>query len=178
MGYDFVGIGTLLIAFATIATVIIHSFHYKSQNEIAKRNINYNAMLQIMKIFNDPITARERHVVYHWYRIKKLYDTNDEILNVPITELNRQLPEIVASVRGSFDQIGKLVKEGYVDKNEFLDMYVDPIIRMWKVLERHIVHERTLRKHDHFMVNFRDIFNDAKTFWDMRFTGIPEPEPY
>jgi len=180
---DLLGIGTIIVAFATIGTLIFYWRNYVhqkqfsiQQNEIAKRNINYNAMLQIMKIFNDPVMARKRDIIYKRYRNNELYNNSGEIDFVILDD--GTLPEYVASVRGSFDQMGKFVKEGYVKPLDFLNMYGDPVIRMGKVLERHIIHEREIRKSNHFMVYFEEIYNSARIWWKISFPDVPEPEPF
>ena len=67
--------GTLIVAIGTIGALFIHWYYYQRQNEIAKKNINFLAMLEIMKIFNDPKAANERHIVYSAYKDNSLYDS-------------------------------------------------------------------------------------------------------
>ena len=170
---------TWIIAKATIITAggtLV--FHHK-QNETSKKHIEYMAMLEIMKIFNDRQNAKERHVIYIANQNNSLYEENGDIKrSYPDVVMPHPLPMYVASTLGTFDQIGKLVKEVYVDKEEFLDMYVDPVIRMGKTLQRNILFERKRRNSDHFMVYFDWIFNEARIYWDNNFSGQPEPEPF
>ena len=173
---------TVIVAIGTIAALFIHWYYYRQQNIIAKNEINYYAMLEIMKIFNDTETARKRDILYSAFRDNRLYkNANGDIAehyNFSADVKFYRLPEVVASVRGSFDQMGKLVKEEYVQREEFLEMYCDPVIRMGKVLKRHIIRERERRGHGHFMIYFDEIFNDARIYWEREFPNIPEPDPF
>jgi len=88
------------------------------------------------------------------------------------------LPVYVASIRGVYDQMGKLVHEGYVVKEQFLDMYSDSVIRMYKVLKKFIELERKMKKSKHVAVHFEWIFNEAKNYRKDRFPDEEEPEPF
>ena len=179
-------IATYVIASSTMGVVISSAWYNsrliknsKNQSELTKKHMRFLAMLEIMKIFNEPEKAKERHVVYTANQQNVLYKENGDIRESFSEGMGfHNLPMYVASTRGTFDQMGKLVIEGYVDKEEFLHMYFDPVIRMGKVLRRNILYEREQRKSDHFMINFECIFNDARLYWEKNFPGQSEPEPF
>jgi len=162
------------VIIATSTTVIFNLLLTRTagnQNKISKKQIEYLALLEIMKIFNDPARAKDRHTIYKVYRNNGLYDDKGEFLGL-------DQAVYAASIRGTFDQMGFLVKEGYVPKEQFLDMYSGSVIRMYKVLQKHIETERKKRGSEHFAVNFESIFNEAKNYWKTKFPGQPEPEPF
>lgn len=187
---------TTFIGFATVIALIINSYisHrqarildeqknimkensdkqilvFKEQNKISKKHTEYLAMLEIMKIFNDPRIADERNQIYYANRNNVLYSKDGQILGP-------DLPVYVASVRGTFDQMGKLVLDDYVPKDQFLEMYCGSVIKMYKVLRRHIEYERNRRNTKHFSVYFETIFNESIAYWKNKFPGEPEPEPF
>lgn len=143
----------------------------KEQNKISKKHIEYLAMLEIMKIFNDPRIADERNQIYFANRNNILYDKDGQIQG-------SDFPSYVASVRGTFDQMGKLVLDEYVPKDQFLEMYCGSVIKMYKVLRRHIEYERKRRNTKHFSEYFETIFNESIAYWKNKFPGEPEPEPF
>lgn len=143
----------------------------EEQNRLAKRNIEYQGILEAMKIFNDDQNAKNRDSIYEQYRNETLYNSEGDIP----TELDKFY---VASVRGMFDNMGKLVDEGYVNKEQFLSMYCGSIIRMYKVLKRHVEYERKKRKSKHFAVYFEKIYDESRKYWKNKFPDTPEPEPY
>ena len=172
-------IATWIIAISTIITASILVISHKEQNEISKKQIRYQSMLEIMKIFNDPQKSKERHVIYMANHDNVLYKENGDIQEkYGAGLLKNPLSMYVASAIGTFDLIGKLVKEEYVNKEEFLDMYVEPVIRMGKVFEKNIIFERNRRNSDRFMIYFDWIFNEARFYWENNFSGQPEPEPF
>lgn len=166
------------IAIVAIITLIVTSKKYakqnqiaKEQNEISKKYIEYQGILEVMKIFNNDNNAHQRDLLYKNYREKTLYTENGKFKT-------EALQHMAASVRGMFDNFGKLVKEGYINKEQFLSMYCGSVIRMYKVLQPHIEFERSNRPSKIFAINFEEIFNDSKAYWQKHFSDTPEPEPY
>jgi len=169
---------TWIIAIATIftavGTIIFHqkqNNRAKEQNETSKKQIEYLALLEIMKIFNNPVNAAQRHRLYSANKRNALYSENGEFQG-------QDLAVDAGSVLGTFDIMGILVKEGYVNKEQFLNMYVAPVIRVYKLLKRHIENERERRISTHFVVNFEWLFTESKRYWNEKFSGHPEPEPF
>lgn len=143
----------------------------EKQNEISKKQIHYLALFEIMKFFNDPRIAKERDIIYNAYRNKSLYSEDGEFQG-------QDLAGFAASVRGTFDQMGKLVKDEFIPKEQFLDMYAGAVIMMYKVLQKHIENEREKRKTRQFANYFEWIFNEAKDYWKKKFPDEQEPVPY
>ena len=48
-----VAYATLIVAIGTIGALFVYWYYFRQQNIIAKNEINYYAMLEIMKIFNN-----------------------------------------------------------------------------------------------------------------------------
>lgn len=161
-------IGTLLLTWQRLSNQISI---LKEQIEISKKQNEYLAILEIMKIFSNEVNAKQRFEIYTANKNNSLYTEDGEFQN-------RDLIFYVASVRGKFDQMGELVKEGYVLKDQFLDMYGGSVIRMYKVLRRHIETERKNRNSQQFAVYFEWIFNEARNYWKAKFRNFPEPEPF
>jgi len=103
---------TWIIAVAAMITAGGSLVFYHKQNETSKKHIEYMAMLEIMKIFNSDKNAERRSSIYFAYADRKLYDANDEIYDI-------DLKYSVASIRATYDQMGQLVKGGYVKKKEW-----------------------------------------------------------
>ena len=143
----------------------------EKQNKISKQQIEYQGILEIMKIFNNDENGRKRDKIYEKNRHGTLYKDNGEFLD-------DETRFYVASVRGTFDNMGKLVHDNYVNKEQFLSMYCGSVIRMFKVLRPHIEFERKDRPSQHFAVYFEEIFNDSRKYWSENFSDDPEPEPY
>jgi len=68
-------------------------------------------------------------------------------------------------VRADFDEMGMLVKKGFILKDAFLEAYGHPAYYFWKVLEDHIENERKKRDNRHFMENFEFIAMEAFKYW-------------
>jgi len=166
-----IAIAAIITAITTIIFLIKQHNNAKKQNEISKKHNEYLGILEIMKIFNDPQKAKERYTLYEAYRNNSLLDKDNKFLG-------QDLKFFAASVLGIYDQMGKLVDDEYVQKDQFLDMYGGSVIRMYKVLQRFIDKEREERKSKHFMVYFEKIFNAAKDYWKEKFPDEPEPEPF
>jgi len=166
-----IAISTIIAASST--AVYSHKQHNnaKDQNEILKKQIEYSAMLEIMKIFNNPRIANERFLIYNAYRNNSLYDEKGEFQG-------KDLAVFCASVRGTFDQMAKLVIDDYVSKEKFLDMYCEPTIRMYKVIKKSIETERMKRNSQQFSSYFEFIFNESRKYWKEKFPNDPEPEPF
>ena len=176
---EIIAYSTIVVAAATLGSLGTYWYFFRKQNVISEKQIRYQSMLEIMKIFNEPQKAKERHVIYMANHDNALYKENGDIQEeYGAGILKNPLSMYVASTMGTFDLIGKLVKEEYVNKEEFLDMYVEPVIRMGKVFEKNIIFERNRRNSDHFMIYFDWIFNEARIYWDNNFSGQPEPEPF
>lgn len=165
-------IGTIT-ALALLANVFIshrQSAFLKEQNKTSKKHAEYLGILEIMKIFNNDENGQRRDEVYSAYNINHLYDANDYIFE-------KTMRNNVAAVRGNYEMMGSLVKEGYVQKQKFLEMYVESVINMYKVLRPHINYERKRRKSKNFASNFEWIFEEAKKYWKENFPSITEPDP-
>jgi len=169
---------TWIIAFSTIGAVTISAIYYtklnsnaKKQNEISKKQIEYLALLEIMKIFSDPQNANSRHKIYSAYRNNALYGENGELQG-------QDQAVYVASIVGTYNQMGKLVKEGFVQKDQFLDMYYGSVIRMYKVLKKHLKLEEKKRNSEHYAIHFRWIFDEAIKYLNDNFPEQKEPEPF
>ncbi len=173
-----IAFATLIASFVTVAAFVRQNKNAKIQNDIAieqnlvsKQNIEYQGILEIMKIFNDDKNAEKRNTLYEMLRKNTLYLDNGEFAS-------KELQYIGASVRGTFDVFGKLIKDNYVNKEQFLSMYCGSVIRMYKVLRKHIETQRQTRGENHLAENFEQIFNDSITYWKNHFPDAPEPEPY
>jgi len=163
----------VITALALLANVFIshrQSAFLKDQNKISKKHAEYLGILEVMKIFNNDKNGQRRDEVYSAYNIKNLYDANDYIFE-------KAMRNKVAAVRGNYEMMGSLVKEGYVQKQKFLEMYVESVINMYKVLRPHINYERRHRKSKNFASNFEWIFEEAQKYWKENFPSITEPNP-
>jgi len=145
--------------------------HLDTENQLSEKHIEYLGMLEIMRYFNDPRIAKERDTIIRAYRNNSLYDKVGGFRR-------KDLGEMVASVRGTFDQMGKLVLDKYVDEEQFYNMYADSVIVMYKILKKHIDTERTKRQSNFLAHNFESIFNQAKDYWKAKFPNEKEPEPF
>ena len=141
------------------------------ENQISKKHIEFLAMLEIMKIFNDDINAKKRDTLYKKFRTNSLYNDDGSFQGT-------DLAIYAASVRGTYDQMGKLVKDGYVLKDQFLPMYCGSVIRMFKVFKKHIEYEQRQRESKHLAYYFEWIFNESRNYWKTNFPDEPEPEPF
>jgi len=163
-----------ITAIAILGTYFIvknNSKLLKEQNKISKKHIEYLGMLEIMRYFNDPRIAKERDIIVRANRTNSLYGEVGGFKN-------KSIGEMVASVRGAFDQMGKLVLDKYVDEKQFYNMYADSVIVMYKILKKHIDAERTKRKSNFLAHNFESIFNESRNYWKTNFPDEPEPEPF
>lgn len=168
---------TWVIAISVIiatSTTVIFNFLLtrtaRNQNKISKKHIEYLGMLEIMRYFNDPRIAKERDIIIRANRTNSLYDE--------VGGFQEDQGVMVASVRGTFDQMGKLVLDKYVNEKQFYNMYADSVIVMYKILKKHIDTERTKRKSDFLAHNFESIFKEAKVYWKTNYPNEPEPEPF
>ena len=148
-----------------------NSIFLKEQNKISEKHTEYFGMLEIMRYFNDPRIANERDRIIRAYRSNSLYDEVGGFQG-------KDLGEIVASVRGTFDQMGKLVLDKYVNEEQFYNMYADSVIVMYKILKKHIDTEREKRESNFLAHNFESIFNQAREYWKTKFPNEKEPEPF
>lgn len=170
-GMIITGIIGTITAFALIANLKIshrQSNFLKEQNEISKGHVEYLGVLEVMKSFNNDENGRRRDELYSKFQNNNLYDANDYIFD-------KETRNDVASIRGNYDMIGSLVKNGFVQKEKVLDMYAESIIMMYKVLRPHINYERTQRKSKKFAENFKWIFDEAKKYWKENYPDVDEP---
>jgi len=135
--------------------------------------MNETFLLHVLQILREQSHRHSRKIVYESYIDFTKYNKL-EIFNQTEIQIHCEI------IQSDFDEIGSLVKNGYIDKTILLDLYSDTIRRSWISLEKYIFQKR-LERHltqDHpnfheFMHCFEWLANLAKSFRDKQ--GLIEP---
>jgi hypothetical protein len=131
---------------------------------------------QVFQLLNDNAHRNARRRIYNLYqeyddsrkeKILKKMGVKDEDLK----RINAIHMESMEIVKADFDQIGSLVENSAILKDEFLKIYWHELLKCWKVLDDDINEIRKTLRDDNYMINFEKLKGYAEEFKN---TGIDQ----
>jgi hypothetical protein len=148
------------VATAAGALVTLITYIYK------KKQDKLNGLMEVLKLLNDNSHRNARRRVIRLYGLDENQKLN-LLHDMGAIDKNKSNAKILASnnqteseniVKGDFEQVGVLVKEGLVPEQEFLAIYWYKVLKTWMVLEES---GRTKKEKDLF---FADLMNRAEIY--------------
>lgn len=137
---------------------------------IKKQNTNESQMKSLIVIFNllsDPEQRNAR---------KKIFEANRKgIVDQDGRVTDSSYNDDIEKVRSTLDLVGTFVKNGYVPKEQCLEMFMGIVIRCWKVLEKNIEYDRKSAG-VHFKLDFEWLAIESKKLWKKKYPNTSEPE--
>jgi hypothetical protein len=134
------------------------------------RQRKFAGLIEIFKLLNGKEQREARAMLFEAYR--KYKETgNDSIFDDEFYKeyMNRTISD--------FNEVGALVKAGFVSMNLFLDVYWNITLRSWNASRIIIQKGRISRNYDEYMINFEVLANDAEKYSKRRFPSA-SVEPF
>jgi hypothetical protein len=121
------------------------------------RQRKFAGLIEIFKLLNGKEQREARAMLFEAYRKYKEIG-NDSIFDDEFYKeyMNRTISD--------FNEVGALVKAGFVSMNLFLDVYWNITLRSWNASRIIIQKGRISRNYDEYMINFEVLANDAEKY--------------
>jgi hypothetical protein len=134
------------------------------------RQRKFAGLIEIFKLLNGKEQREARAMLFEAYRKYKEIG-NDSIFDDEFYKeyMNRTISD--------FNEVGALVKAGFVSMNLFLDVYWNITLRSWNASRIIIQKRRISRNYDEYMINFEVLANDAEKYSKRRFPSA-SVEPF
>jgi hypothetical protein len=158
---------TVAIVAATAIAALIQLRHLRASNQI-------NALLSVGNEFSTPAFRDAQHRIF-----SNLGFTLEEPLfrkftaaiacNMPPPEVSRDYVEVRQAaifVSNVYEDVGVLIKHGFVDKAVFLDRYSTTIVKMWSLLEPFLGFVRAAANDPAIFENFEFLVVSAQD-WEL-----------
>lgn len=160
-GYN-ISVGALLTGIVAIVGVIVTyiTFYYQ------KKYQRLSSIMEAFRLLNDDVHRKAREATYNMYRAynKGELDAYDRV----------DVKDQIAMVRADFDQMGSLVRNNLIPRDEFLSAYWHTILLCWKALEHNIEEQCSLRQNPKYMENFRSLKAEATVYWHKHHPQVRE----
>jgi hypothetical protein len=134
------------------------------------RQRKFAGLIEIFKLLNGKEQREARAMLFEAYRKYK------EIRNDSIFD-DEFYKEYMNRTISDFNEVGALVKAGFVSMNLFLDVYWNITLRSWNASRIIIQKGRISRNYDEYMINFEVLANDAEKYSKRRFPSA-SVEPF
>ncbi|HJT85983.1 MAG TPA: hypothetical protein VJ697_15995 [Nitrososphaeraceae archaeon] len=162
--------GTLLewlTALGTVGSALVAVGIALYTRKISKKNEQNHALRYVFQLLDDNGHRNARRRI-----INTFGENSDErqikilrLLGLKQDEIDRKeaiLKESEEIVKADFDQIGTLLKNKEIPKDEFIKIYWHEVINCWKVLDEDI--QKTRKKilmDDNYMRNFQELYETS-----------------
>ena len=151
---SFLTIITIMVGVTTAIMTTVTVYFRKKQYEVANKQIQLTALMEVFHLLNNDTHRKARQVVYKDHRSRLDGDrTNEE-----------EIRQEIAMVRSDFEMIGTFVRNNLLSYEVFLDAYWDSTISCWNALEDNIMAERKMRRNNRYMANFEYLVGVAKEY--------------
>jgi len=128
------------------------------QHKLAVKDLKQTALLKVYDLLSNGTSRESRRTVYNAWN-----DFQDSKKIETYTETTTM--KSVSRVRAEFDLVGALIKHDFVELNDFLKMYLQPVLNSWQALEPIIEHDKGRANYPEYMENFRWLFTEAEKFY-------------
>lgn len=158
---------TVIVGITTAIVTTVTVYFRKKQYEVADKQFQLTALMEVFRLLNNESHRKARRVVYKHHR--------DVLDGKPHNE--GEIHEEIAMVRSDFDMIATFISNRLLTKEIFLDAYWDTTLVCWNALADNIMAERKLRQNNHYMANFEHLASLAREYKE-KYASRESVQPY